>query len=124
MRHLRWCIAASALLFACGTPVDKVQDAWKKAGHEVSELKPVEKTIAGGKCSAGTVAGFEATLCEFDSESKATQAQANGLAVVDDDVGASIAAGKLLLVVADRRKSDPTGRKLNEIIKLFHERMH
>jgi hypothetical protein len=123
MRHSGW-IAAAALLFACGSPIEKVQDAWKKAGHEVSELKPVETRIAGGTCSAGTVAGFEATLCEFENETKATQAQANGLEVVADNVGASIAAGKMLLVVADRRKSDPTGRKLNEIIKVFHERMH
>ncbi|HYX93374.1 MAG TPA: hypothetical protein VE782_17560 [Myxococcaceae bacterium] len=123
MKHSGW-VAAAALLCACSSPLQKVQDAWKKAGHQVSELKPVERKIAGGNCSSGTVAGFEATLCEFDNETQATQAQASGLEVVADNVGASIAAGKLLLVVADRRKTDPTGRKLNEIIKVFHERMH
>jgi hypothetical protein len=116
-------VAVAALFWACSSPVEKVQDAWKEAGHDVGELKPVEIKIAGGKCSSGMVAGFEATLCEFENETSATQAQANGLEVVAKDVGASIAAGKLLLVVADRRKTDPTGRKLNEVIKLFHERM-
>jgi len=123
MKHSGW-IAATALLFGCSSPVESVRSAWKKAGHEVGELKPVEVRVAGGKGSAGTVSGFEATLCEFENETKATQAQASGLDLVANNVGASISAGKMLLVVADRRKADPTGRRLNEIIKVFHEKMH
>jgi hypothetical protein len=38
-------------------------------------------------------------------------------------VGSSVAAGKILLVIADPKKEDPSGRRLNELINSFRKNM-
>jgi len=49
---------------------------------------------------------------------EAKAAEDAGLTWVGDTTGASQAAGKVLVVVADRRKGDPSGRTINQMMKL------
>jgi hypothetical protein len=92
--------------------------AWKKAGLDPSKFEDA-KLALGGKCKSGTVDGIDTTLCEFDDPAKAKKSEERGLELVGDSTGASIASGKLLLVVADRKSTDPNGRRLNTITKTF-----
>lgn len=94
--------------------------AWEAAGLQPSEFAAAPgDRLSGGKCKAGTIDGVDTTLCEFPSEDAAKKAEPAGLALVGDVTGASIAQGRLLLVVADRRNADPNGRRINQITKTF-----
>jgi hypothetical protein len=98
-----------------------VFDAWKSAGLTVSTLT-ASAPLAGGECRAGSANGVEVTLCTFADDKTATGAQPAGLAVIGDATGASLAQGSMLLVVADRRKTDPTGKTINQLTKVFRGR--
>lgn len=114
---------AVALVGACSkdpkgaTSRDGVVAAWKKGGLEPSELKPT-KTEVGKDCSAGTVGKLDVLVCTFPSEADAKAAEDNGLQWVGDTTGASKALGEMLVVVADRKKSDPNGKLINQLITL------
>lgn len=120
MRHALFIAVA---LIACSkgksgpTSRDGVVDAWKKGGLEPSPLTEA-KTDVGKKCSSGTVNKVDVLVCEFDNEADAKAAEEKGLAWVGDTTGASKAQGEMLIVVADRRKSDPSGRTINQLITL------
>ena len=120
MRHA---LLITIALVACSngksgpTSRDGVVDAWKKGGLEPSPLTEA-KTDVGKKCSSGTVNKVDVLVCEFDSEADAKAAEEKGLAWVGDTTGASKAQGEMLIVVADRRKADPSGRTINQLITL------
>jgi len=117
--------AAIAALAAagCSSSQESVTRAWSDKGHAVGELKPAAKGLPEGKCSAGTVDGLDVTLCEFGDAEAAKNAEEAGFDLVGKVVGSSVAAGKLVLVIADTKKEDPSGRRMNELVKLFRERM-
>jgi hypothetical protein len=96
---------------------DGVVAAWKKGGLEPSELK-VAKTEVGKDCAAGTVGKLDVLVCTFPSEADAKAAEDNGLQWVGDTTGASKALGEMLVVVADRKKADPNGKLINQLITL------
>ena len=115
-----------ALAAGCGDAAppggpSAVFDAWKRAGLTVSTLTS-STPLAGGECRAGNANGVEVTLCTYADDKAATGAQPAGLAVVGDATGASLAQGTMLLVVADRRKTDPTGKTINQLTKVFRGR--
>lgn len=115
-----------ALLLAalgCKSRTDEVVAAWKEGGHSGGELKPAGEKLPGGKCSAGTIGGMDATLCEFDDEEQAKKAEEAGWELVGKSVGSSVAVGKVVLVISDTRKEDPSGRKLNELIQTFRKEL-
>ncbi len=120
---MRGAVIITIALAACSkdasgpTSRDGVVAAWKKGGLEPSELKTA-KTDVGKDCAAGTVSKLDVLVCTFTSEADAKAAEDNGLAWVGDTTGASKALGEMLIVVADRKKSDPNGKLINQLITL------
>jgi len=96
---------------------DGVIAAWKKGGLEPSAFTDA-KTDVGTKCSAGTVNKVDVLVCEFANEKEAKEAEEKGLKWVGDTTGASQAQGEMLIVAADRRKADPSGRTINQLLTL------
>ena len=99
------------------TSRDGVIAAWKKGGLEPSAFT-ASKTDIGKDCSAGTVNKVDVLVCTFGSEKEAKDAEDKGLQWVGDTTGASQAQGEMLIVAADRRKADPSGRTINQLLTL------
>lgn len=99
------------------TSRDGVVEAWKKGGLQPSELKAA-KTDVGGDCASGTVSKLDVLVCTFKSAKEAKDAEDKGLAWVGDNTGASRAQGELLIVVADRKKVDPHGKVISQVVTL------
>jgi hypothetical protein len=112
-----------ALVGACGkdkkgaSSRDGVVAAWKKGGLEPSELKAT-KTDVGSDCAAGTVSKLDVMVCTFKTAGEAKAAEDKGLAWVGDATGASIAQGEMVIVVADRKKTDPNGKTIKQVLTL------
>ncbi len=98
-------------------PRDAVLEAWKKGGLTPSPMTAASVAV-GKDCQSGTVGAVDALLCVYPSAADAKSAEEAGLAWVGDTTGASQASGSVLIVVADRRKSDPSGRTINQMMKL------
>ncbi len=96
---------------------DAVIDAWKKGGLDVSEFKSTNSTV-GKDCTTGTVSKIDVLICHFDTPDAAKAAQDLGLQWVGDTTGMSQANGSLVIAAADRRKTDPSGKTINQIFKL------
>jgi hypothetical protein len=116
-----WILIAVALA-ACSkekgaTSRDGVVEAWKKGGLETSALTAA-KTEVGSDCASGTVSKLDVLVCTFKSDKDAKDAEERGLAWVGDNTGASRAQGEMLIVVADRKKTDPQGKVINQVITL------
>jgi hypothetical protein len=102
---------------AGGNPRDNVVAAWKKGGLTPSPLTAA--TVSVGKdCQSGTVGAIDVLLCVYPTAADAKAAEDAGLAWVADTTGAAKASGTVLIAVADRRKSDPSGRTINQLLKL------
>lgn len=93
--------------------------AWTNAGLSVSALTKDASGAVGNDCLSGTVSGVDVVVCTFESEQAAKAAEAPGLGWVGQASGASVAAGSAALAVADRRNADPSGRTMNQVIKVF-----
>ena len=90
---------------------------WKKGGLEPSALTAA-KTDVGADCASGTVNKIDVLVCTFKSEKEAKEAEDKGLVWVGDNTGASKAQGEMLIVVADRKKVDPNGKLINQLVTL------
>lgn len=102
---------------AGSAPADPVIEAWKTAKLSPSALTPA--TVAFGKdCQSGTIEGLDLLLCHFATPAEAKAAEDQGYAWVGQATGASQAHGPALVVLADRRKVDPSGRTINRLMKL------
>jgi hypothetical protein len=99
------------------TSRDGVIDAWKKGGLQPSAFTDA-KTDIGKDCASGTVNKLDVVLCTFGSDKDAKAAEDAGLKWVGDTTGASRAQGDVLIVVADRKKADPNGKVINQIVTL------
>ena len=99
------------------TSRDGVIDAWKKGGLQPSAFTEA-KTDIGKDCASGTVNKLDVLVCTFPSDKEAKAAEDAGLKWVGDTTGASRAQGDVLIVVADRKKADPTGKVINQIVSL------
>jgi hypothetical protein len=102
---------------AASGPREVLLEAWKKGGLTPSPLTPASVAV-GKDCQSGTVGALDVLLCVFPSQAEAKQAEDAGLGWVGETTGASQAAGPVLVVVADRRKGDPSGRTINQMMKL------
>jgi len=109
------------LLAACSSGPEDIIDAWRDAGQSPGEFKDVGEKLPGGKCYAGKVAGLDATVCQFKEAELARKAEDAGWELVGNTVGSSLASGKVVLVIADPRKEDPSGRRINEVIQTFRK---
>lgn len=100
-----------------GSRRDAVIEAWKAAKLTPSALTPA--TVSFGKdCQSGTIEGLDVLLCNFASAAEAKAVEDPGLTWIGEATGASQAHGALLIVLADRRKADPSGRTINRLMKL------
>lgn len=99
--------------------------AWRKAGLEVSALSEVDAApYAAQRCRGGTVSGVDVVLCSYDTGEDAAAADDAALALLEKGgvtTGSALARGKSLLVVADKRKADPSGRTINAITAAFRK---
>lgn len=121
MRTILISLGAAVLLAGCANKTDGVLEAWKAAGETPGTFTDAGEKLAGGKCQAGTVSGLQTTLCSFDAAEKAKAAEEAGWKLVGENVGTSVASGKLVLVLADPRKEDPSGRRINTLVKAFQK---
>ncbi len=97
---------------------DAVLEAWQKGGLAPAPFTAA--TVAFGKdCRSGAVGGVDVLLCEYPSDAEAKAAEEAGFGWVGDTTGISRAAGKVLIVAADRKKADPHGKTLNQLTKLL-----
>ena len=120
-------MAAALAALACGKGDSEsgsgaVLAAWAKAGMKPGSFEPTKEGIGGGRCRGGNINGLDATLCEFDDVAAAKRAEAAGLAEIRGVTGLALAEGKLLLVLADPKQTDPSGRSMNELAKAFRNR--
>ena len=99
------------------TSRDGVIAAWKKGGLDPSAFT-ASKSDIGSDCAAGTVNKVDVLVCTFKSEKDAKDAEDKGLQWVGDTTGASQAQGEILIVAADRKKADPSGRTINQLLTL------
>ena len=120
MRRKLSCLGLLLLVACSGGPEDVIE-AWKKAGQSTGEFKDVGEKLPGGKCVTGRVAGLDATLCNFKEAELARKAEDSGWELVGNAVGSSVVSGKVLLVIADPRKEDPSGRRINDLIQTFRQ---
>ena len=100
-----------------GSPRDGVIAAWTGAKLAPATLAPA--TVAFAKdCQSGTVGTLDILLCNFASPAEAKAAADAGLGWIGAATGASQAHGAALVVIADRKKADPSGRTINQLMKL------
>jgi hypothetical protein len=104
---------------------DALIAAWKKAGLEVSPLTDVDAAAyAAQKCRGGTVSGVDVVVCTYDTGEDASAAEDAALATLEKSgvtTASAIPRGKSLLIVSDKRKSDPSGRTINAITAAFRK---
>ena len=99
------------------TSRDALVEAWKKGGLTPSVMTPAQ--VAFGKdCASGTVGQIDVLVCTFPTEAEAKAAADAAYGWVGEATGAVKASGPLLIAAVDRRKSDPSGRTINQLIKL------
>lgn len=96
---------------------DRVVEVWKKGGLTPSPLTAA--TVPAGKdCQSGTVNGVDVLICQYATPDEAKAAEAKGLEWVGEATGMAQATGKVLVAASDRRKADPSGRTINQLMKL------
>lgn len=98
-------------------PRSPILDAWKDGGLAPSALE-VTRTDVGTDCKAGVLNAVELMLCVYPTADEASAAHERGLAWVGEATGAAKVSGTVLVVVADRRKVDPSGKTINQLLKL------
>lgn len=119
-------ITLMCLLLTMGCGKDTVssasgmQSVWKKAGLESTSFETItEAKLGDATCQRGKVSGVETTVCVYRDEAAAKEKREAGLKLVGNHTGASLARGKLLLIVIDRERVDPSGRTINRITQSF-----
>lgn len=98
-------------------PRDALLAAWKKGGLVPSAMTPAQVEF-GSDCRAGTVNGIGVLLCAYASPAEAKAAEEAGYGWVGAATGISQARGALLIAAADRDRTDPSGRTLDQLTKL------
>jgi hypothetical protein len=110
--------SAAQVVAAGGPPArEAVLAAWRAGGIEVSALTPAQVGF-GADCQSGIASGVDVILCAYAAPAEAAAAEAAGLAWVGGTTGAAMSAGAVLIGIADRRRADPTGRTINQLMKL------
>ena len=99
------------------TPRDAVVDAWKAGGLQPSAFAPATVPV-GPDCKAGTVNGVDALICAFPTPDAAKAAETAAYTWVGAATGMVQIRGSLVIAAADRRKADPSGRTINQVMKL------
>lgn len=109
-----------ALAGCSSTPSDPRADLvakWKEGGITAGALEPIDVGF-GADCKQTTVKALEVLLCSYQSEAAAKAAEEPALGWIGEATGAAKASGKVLVAVVDRRKTDPSGKTINQLLKL------
>jgi hypothetical protein len=96
---------------------DRVIAAWKKGGLEPTPFTAATTTV-GKDCQSGTVNSVDVLVCQFATPDEAKAAEPKGYTWVGEATGTAVVTGKVLVVASDRRKSDPSGRTIDKLMKL------
>ena len=99
------------------TSRDGLLATWKQGGLTPSAFTPAQVSF-GKDCHGGTVGAVDVLVCSYATEAEARGANDAAYAWVGEATGAVKPSGKLLIAAADRRKSDPSGRTINQLLKL------
>ncbi|HEY4182197.1 MAG TPA: hypothetical protein VGM90_35380 [Kofleriaceae bacterium] len=117
---MRW-VFALALVAGCSKgPEDPRADLvakWKEGGITVGAMEPAQAGF-GADCKQTTVKALEVLLCTYQSPEAAKAAEDPALTWIGEATGAAKASGKVLVAVVDRRKTDPSGKTINQLMKL------
>jgi hypothetical protein len=114
--------AASGCEEASDSKAGGVLEAWRKAGLMPSVFSALDdESLEPGKCQQGKVDGVSVVLCEYADAAAARAAHNTGLAHVGETTGLARAADKMLLIVSDPDKADPSGRKIGAIAATFRD---
>lgn len=124
-RHSRLAFLVAALAAAaCGKggdkpagPRDAVIAAWTADQLTPPAMAPA-KVAFGADCQSGTVENLDVLVCSFASPAEAKAAEDRALSWIGSVTGAAQAHGSALIVLADRKKTDPNGRMINRLMKL------
>jgi hypothetical protein len=122
MRNLLFVIAA---LTACGkggdkpaTPRDAVLDAWKAEKIAPPSAMTAATVTFAKDCQSGTVENLDVLMCNFATPAEAKAAAPQGETWIGPATGMSQAHGAALVVLVDRKKTDPNGKTINKLMKL------
>ena len=96
---------------------DRVVAAWKKGGLEPTPLTAATTSV-GKDCQSGTVNSVDVLVCQYATPDEAKAADPKGYEWVGEATGSVVVTGKVLVAASDRRKSDPSGRTIDKIMKL------
>ncbi len=128
---MRWIILLATALLACAcsksgaskverSSLDEAAVALAKKGLAPDKLDEVRlASVPARTCRAGAVHDLDLILCELDEGVEPKKAEEAGLKVVGETTGTALASGRVLLILADRRGADPSGKRMNEIARAF-----
>jgi hypothetical protein len=98
--------------------------ALRDAGLAVDGFQAVDARRFGAlACREGHVGAFDALVCDYGTP----ESWVRGKKAAEDWIGAALtgtwaARDRLLLVVADRARADPSGKQLSQIVRAFSGR--
>jgi len=107
-----------------GTPhTDQVVNAWKGAGFPAEGFAAIDPTAyRAGYCSQGRVGGIDALICEYRDDDSIDRARK----LIQDEwgkegvhTGVALRSKRTLVAVADRGRSDPSGKTINKLLDTF-----
>jgi hypothetical protein len=105
-----------------GPSVDEAIEAWRDADLEAGGFAAHSGDKFGAtECHSGAVSGLDVTLCAYASPEAAKKGEAKGRESIGTHTGAALAIGPRLLIVADRKKVDPSGKSINKLIEAFRK---
>ena len=118
--------AVAAPAHADGTTrTDAVLDAWKSAGLKPEGFAPVTPPpYVATYCERGTVAGVDATVCEYADDGALDRGQQQ---IKDEWARAGVHTGVVLrgkrtvLSAVDHELRDPNGKTINQLIQTFRK---
>jgi hypothetical protein len=64
------------------------------------------------------VGGLDVLLCVFPNPSAAQAAEEAGRGWIGLTTGSALAKGSVLIGIADRKKADPSGKMINQLMKV------
>ncbi len=115
-------VVCALALAACSkdkpaTPRDAVLDAWKT--EKIAPPAMTAATVSFAKdCQSGAVENLDVLVCNFATPAEAKAAEPQGETWIGQATGMSQAHGAALVVLADRKKTDPSGKAINKLMKL------
>ncbi len=100
--------------------IDAQLTAWDDADLEPGGFAEVDASVFGAsECRGGAASALEITLCSFATAAAAADGKTPAENSIGKNTGVVIADGQRLLIVADRRTADPSGKTINRLVKAF-----